>query len=85
MRLGLTGGDKEEEGPDWIGSADTNEMMRAKTSATRPAREWIFEYCMIIVGPADEKMERARTPDPYRLCSQKAVLHVTRHCNKTKY
>ena len=36
-----------------IGAADTSEMIIAKTSPTRPARERIFEYCqcMITVQP----------------------------------
>ena len=45
-RLGLLRGGKVAEGPDsvaGIGTADTSEIIRAKTSATRPAREWIFE------------------------------------------
>ena len=46
LRLGLLRGGKVEESPDsvvGIGSADTNEIIKAKTSATRPARERIFE------------------------------------------
>ena len=46
LRLGLLRGDKVEEGLDsvaGIGTADTSEIIRAKTSATRPARERIFE------------------------------------------
>jgi hypothetical protein len=45
LRLGLLLGDKEE-GPNpaaGIGIADTSEIIKAKTSATRPARERIFE------------------------------------------
>ena len=51
-RLGLLRSDKVEENPDsaaGIGTADTSEIIRAKTSATRPARERIFKYCMIVV------------------------------------
>ena len=40
-----------------MGTADTSEIIEAKISATRPARE----YCMI-VGPADLKMKKKRTP-----------------------
>ena len=34
-----------------IGAADTSEMIRAKISAMRPARERIFEYCIITDQP----------------------------------
>jgi hypothetical protein len=46
LRLGLLLGDKVEESPDpaaGIGIADTNEIIKAKTTATRPALERIFE------------------------------------------
>ena len=46
LRLGLLRGGKVEESPDsatGIGTADTIEIIKAKTSATRPARERIFE------------------------------------------
>ena len=43
LGIGLLGGDKVEESFDsvaaGIGTADTREMIKAKTSATRPARE----------------------------------------------
>ena len=47
-----------------IGTADTSVIIKAKTSATRPARERKLEY--MIVGPADRKMERERTSDFYK-------------------
>ena len=46
LRLGLLRGGKLEESPDsvvGIGIADTNEIIKAKNSSTRPARERIFE------------------------------------------
>jgi hypothetical protein len=46
LRLGLLRGGKVAESPDsvaGIGTADTSDIIRAKTSATRPARERIFE------------------------------------------
>ena len=38
--------DEVEESPDCrgMGAADTSEIIRRKTSATRPAREWIFKF-----------------------------------------
>ena len=68
MRLGLLRGDEEVESPDSvaeIGTADTSEIIKAKTSATRPARERKLEY--MTIGPADRKMERERTWDFYRV------------------
>jgi hypothetical protein len=50
--------DKIEESPDavaGIGAADTSEMIKVRSSATRPARERIIEYG-ISVGPADRKV-----------------------------
>ena len=48
----LLWGEKVEESSDeavaGIGTADTSEMLRAKASTTRPARELIFEYGMNI-------------------------------------
>ena len=58
-----------------IGTADTSEIIRAKISATRPARERIFEWC-IIVGPADWKVEKVWAWDSYRYCFRKAVLSL---------
>ena len=46
LRLGLLLSDKIEDSPDsvaGIGTADTSEIIKAKNSATRPARERIFE------------------------------------------
>ena len=46
LRLGLLLSDKVEDSPDsaaGMGTADTSEIMKAKTSTTRPARERIFE------------------------------------------
>jgi hypothetical protein len=59
LRLGLLRlrRDKVEESPDsvaGIGTADTSDIIKAKTSTTRPARERIFEYCMI----ADQPIEK---------------------------
>ena len=56
---GKVGGGPVEGGPltmascaaPGIGTADTSEIIKAKISATRPARERIYEYFMI-VGPA---------------------------------
>jgi hypothetical protein len=64
LRFGILRDDKVEENIDsvaGIGTADTSEIIKVKSSATRPARE----YCMI-VGPADLKMKRERMPDSYR-------------------
>jgi hypothetical protein len=46
LRVGFLVVDKVEESPDsaaGIGIADTSEIIKPKTSATRPARERIFE------------------------------------------
>ena len=46
FRLGLLLSDKVEDSPDsaaGMGTADTSEIIKTKTSATRPARERIFE------------------------------------------
>ena len=46
LRLGLLRGGEVEESLDsvvGIGTDDTNEIIKAKTSTTRPARERIFE------------------------------------------
>ena len=46
LRLGFLLSDKVEDSPDsvaGIGTADTSEIINAKTNATRPARERIFE------------------------------------------
>ena len=40
-----------------MGIADTSEIIKVKSSAKRPARE----YCMI-VGPAELKMKTKKTP-----------------------
>ena len=53
----LRGDEVEEDMDSGMGAADTSEIIKVKSSATRPARE----YCMI-VGPADLKMKRKRTP-----------------------
>jgi hypothetical protein len=58
LRLGeLLGDNVEVESPYsevliGTGTADTSEIIKEKISATRPARERIYEY-MLIVGPAD--------------------------------
>ena len=85
MSSGIVRDDKVEEIIDSVagtGNADTSEIVKVNNSATRPARE----YCMIVVGPADSKMKRARKPDSYRAYFQKkAVLtrsRVPRVCNK---
>jgi hypothetical protein len=52
---------KVEESPnsvEGIGTADTTEIIKANTSATRPARERIFEYCMIADQPIGECGEK---------------------------
>ena len=57
--FGVLRDDKAEENIDSVdgmGKADTSEIIKVKSSAKRPARE----YCMI-VGPADVKMKRKRT------------------------
>ena len=46
LRLGLLLSDRVEDSPDsaeGMGTAETSEIIKAKTSATRPARERIFE------------------------------------------
>ena len=86
LRLGLLWGDESSDSVAGIGTAETSEMIRAKSSATRPARERIFEKnCMMIcVGPADWKEKRARSSGSYsvwllRGCtlSGLSMFHVT--------
>ena len=63
LRFGIVRDDKVEENVDSVagtGTADTSEIIKVNSSATRPARE----YCMII-GPAGLKTKRVRKPDSY--------------------
>ena len=73
LRFGIVRDDKVEENVDSVagtGTADTSEIIKVNSSATRPARE----YCMII-GPAGLKTKRVRKPDSYMVYLQKnAVL-----------
>ena len=56
LRFGIIRGEKIEEDMDsGMGTADTSEIIKVKSSATRPA----CEYCMI-VGPAELKVEMER-------------------------
>ena len=57
LRFGVLRDDKVGDSDSGMGNADTSEIIKVKSSAKRPARE----YCMI-VGPAELKMKTKKTP-----------------------